>query len=74
MSAASARCDHALCAASASLVSRHSSARSGSVTASRAGLLLALGACDTVELRGNFRAADGYFAADQTSFWGCKVG
>ena len=21
-----------------------------------------------------FRAADGYFAADQTSFWGCKIG
>ena len=29
---------------------------------------------DTVELQGNFRAADGYFAADQTSFWGCKIG
>ncbi|MPL79636.1 hypothetical protein SDC9_25520 [bioreactor metagenome] len=29
---------------------------------------------DTVELQGTFRAADGYFAADHTSFWGCKVG
>lgn len=29
---------------------------------------------DTVELQGNFRAADGYFAADHTSFWGAKVG
>ncbi|MEI4234742.1 hypothetical protein [Roseovarius sp. D22-M7] len=29
---------------------------------------------DTVDLQGNFRAADGYFAADQTSFWGVKVG
>ena len=29
---------------------------------------------DTVELQGNFRAADGYFAADRTSFWGAKIG
>lgn len=29
---------------------------------------------DTVELQGYFRVADGYFAADQTSFWGAKVG
>jgi hypothetical protein len=29
---------------------------------------------DTVELQGTFRAADVYFAADHTSFWGCKVG
>jgi len=29
---------------------------------------------DTVELQGYFRAADGFFAADHTSFWGCKVG
>jgi len=33
-----------------------------------------LTAGDTVELQGNCRAADGYFAADQTSFWGVKVG
>ena len=33
-----------------------------------------LSAGDTVELQGTFRAADGYFAADHTSFWGCKVG
>ncbi len=36
--------------------------------------LVALGAGDTVELQGYFRAADGYFAADHTSFWGAKVG
>jgi hypothetical protein len=29
---------------------------------------------DTVELQGYFRAADGYFAADHATFWGCKVG
>lgn len=29
---------------------------------------------DTVELQGYYRGADGYFAADHTSFWGCKVG
>lgn len=29
---------------------------------------------DTVELQGTFRAADGYFAADHTSFWGVKAG
>lgn len=34
----------------------------------------ALTAGDTVELQGYFRAADGYFAADQTSFWGAKIG
>ncbi|SNT76777.1 hypothetical protein [Paracoccus seriniphilus] len=36
--------------------------------------MLALAAGDTVELQRYFRAADGYFAADQTSFWGAKVG
>lgn len=25
-------------------------------------------------MQGNFRAADGYFATDQTSFWGAKGG
>ena len=29
---------------------------------------------NTVELQGYFRAADGYFAADHTSFWGVKIG
>ena len=33
-----------------------------------------LTAGDTVELQGYFRAQDGYFAADHTSFWGCKIG
>jgi hypothetical protein len=36
--------------------------------------MVPLTAGDTVELQGYFRAQDGYFAADQTSFWGCKVG
>ena len=36
--------------------------------------MAALTAGDTVELQGYFRVADGYFAADQTSFRGCKVG
>ncbi|WP_296644949.1 DUF2793 domain-containing protein [Roseinatronobacter sp.] len=33
-----------------------------------------LEAGDTVELQGFFRAHDGYFAAEQTSFWGAKIG
>lgn len=33
-----------------------------------------LTAGDTVELRGYLRIADGYFAADHTSFWGYKIG
>jgi len=36
--------------------------------------MVSLAAGDTVELQGYFRAADGYFAADQTSFWGAKMG
>jgi len=36
--------------------------------------MASLTAGDTVELQGNFRAADGYFVADQTSFWGAKIG
>ena len=36
--------------------------------------LAALAAGDTVELQGSFRVADGYFAADHTSFWGAKIG
>ena len=36
--------------------------------------LTPLAAGDTVELQGYFRAADGYFAADETSFWGTKIG
>jgi hypothetical protein len=36
--------------------------------------MVPLSAGDTVELQGTFRAADGYFAADHTSFWGCKIG
>ena len=29
---------------------------------------------DTVELQGTFRAQDGFFAADHSSFWGAKIG
>jgi hypothetical protein len=36
--------------------------------------MVPLTAGDTVELQGYFRVADGYFAADNTSFWGCKIG
>lgn len=36
--------------------------------------MVALSAGDTVELHGDFRVADGYFAAEQTSFWGTKIG
>jgi hypothetical protein len=36
--------------------------------------MVPLSAGDTVELQGYFRVADGYFAAEHTSFWGCKVG
>lgn len=36
--------------------------------------MVTLNAGDTVELQGTFRVADGYFAADHTSFWGCKIG
>jgi hypothetical protein len=36
--------------------------------------MASLDAEDTVELQGNFRAADAYFAAGHTSFWGNSVG
>jgi hypothetical protein len=36
--------------------------------------MVPLNSGDTVELQGTFRVADGYFAADRTSFWGAKVG
>ena len=36
--------------------------------------MVPLTAGDAVELQGYFRVADGYFAADQTSFWGAKIG
>lgn len=36
--------------------------------------LVQLNAGDTVELQGNFRAYDGYAMADETCFWGHKVG
>ena len=36
--------------------------------------LTPLAADDTVELQASFRTADGYVAAEHTSFWGCKIG
>ena len=36
--------------------------------------MAALSAGDPVELQGNVRAADGYFATDQTLFSGAKIG
>ena len=36
--------------------------------------MVPLVAGDTIELHGYFRAQDGYFAADHTSLWGCKIG
>lgn len=36
--------------------------------------MVALDAVDTVTLQGSFRAADGYFAANHTTFWGAKIG
>ena len=36
--------------------------------------MVPLGAGDTVALQGSFRAFDGYFAADHTTFWGAKIG
>lgn len=36
--------------------------------------LVPLAAGDIVELQGYFRDADGYFAADHTTFWGTKIG
>lgn len=51
-----------------------SGAHASEATALRLQTMVPLTAGDTVELQGYFRVADGYFAADQTSFWGCKVG
>ncbi|MFK7880363.1 DUF2793 domain-containing protein [Roseobacter sp.] len=36
--------------------------------------MASLAAGDTIELQGRMRNFDGYFLADQTSFWGFKVG
>ncbi|MDP5308647.1 DUF2793 domain-containing protein [Paracoccus spongiarum] len=36
--------------------------------------MVLLDAGDTVALQGSFQAADGYFAADHTTFWGAKIG
>jgi hypothetical protein len=36
--------------------------------------MVSLTAGDTVKLQGSVRAADGYFSADRSSFWGAKTG
>ena len=36
--------------------------------------MVLLSAGDIVELQGYFRGADGYFAAEHTTFWGTKIG
>lgn len=36
--------------------------------------IVPLTAGDSVELQGYFQVADGFFAADHTSFWGAKIG
>ncbi|MEC3860141.1 DUF2793 domain-containing protein [Mesobacterium sp. TK19101] len=51
-----------------------SSAHKSLATALWLQTMVPLTAGDTVELQGYFRAEDGYFAADHTSFWGAKVG
>jgi hypothetical protein len=43
------------------------------VTALWLNVAAVLAAGDTVELQGNFTAADGFFAADHTRFWGGKL-
>jgi hypothetical protein len=52
----------------------NSSAHVSEATALWLQTMVPLSAGDTVELQGYFRVADGYFAADHTSFWGCKIG
>jgi hypothetical protein len=51
-----------------------SGAHASEATALGLQTLATLSAGDTVELQGTFRVADGYFAANHTSFWGAKIG
>ncbi|MFD1796901.1 DUF2793 domain-containing protein [Paracoccus aurantiacus] len=51
-----------------------SSAHVSEATAVWLQTMASLNAGDTVALQGTFRAADGYFAADHTTFWGAKIG
>lgn len=51
-----------------------SSAHVSGATALWLQTLVSLDADDTVALQGTFRAADGYFGADHTTFWGAKIG
>ncbi|WP_425498241.1 C1q-like domain-containing protein, partial [Paracoccus amoyensis] len=51
-----------------------SSAHVSEATALWLQTMVSLEAGDTVALQGTFRAADGYFAADHTTFWGAKIG
>lgn len=51
-----------------------SSAHVSEATALWLQTIASLDAGDTVALQGTFRTADGYFAADDTTFWGAKIG
>lgn len=51
-----------------------SSAHVSEATALWLQTMASLNAGDTVALQGTFRAADGYFAANHTTFWGAKIG
>ncbi len=51
-----------------------SSAHQSTATALWLQTLVPLAKNDTVELQGFFRAADGFFMANHTTFWGYKVG
>lgn len=51
-----------------------SSAHVSEATALWLQTMASLKAGDTVTLQGSFRAFDGYFAADHTTFWGAKIG
>jgi len=51
-----------------------SSAHVSEATALWLQTMVSLDASDTVALQGSFRAFDGYFAADHTTFWGAKIG
>ena len=51
-----------------------SSAHVSDATALWLQTMVSLSVGDSVALQGTFRAADGYFAADHTTFWGAKIG
>ena len=51
-----------------------SSAHVSEATALWLQTMVSLSVGDSVALQGTFRAADGYFSADHTTFWGAKIG